>query len=346
MAGFTESALSKKLEDLNASQQSIQTLSLWLIHHRKHYATIVKTWIRELISADESRQLTLMYLANDVIQNSKKKGPEYGKQFGTVLKKAFEIMGGDACSEKTQKSLHRLLNIWEERGVYTKETIDEFKSALGYGKKGEKRNRDTSSPSKKKIKVREIKHKPVTVEKEPQTYVKNDEEGGKELHVTLSPVTDTIDPPEPEELIKALMDLENSASSDAAVREKIASLPPEVSDINLLARLEDRRMAESLLRQVNEAVNLLADYNARLVNEMSERKKVASLLRDFIQAQRGLLIQAENRSQECKEKLKKIYQVRNEVKSRLQNLPDLQQLPNVTGGLAPLPSVGDLFNVP
>lgn len=75
----------------------------------------------------------------------------------------------------------------------------------GYGKKGEKRNRDTSSPSKKKIKVREIKHKPVTVEKEPQTYVKNDEEGGKELHVTLSPVTDTIDPPEPEELIKALM---------------------------------------------------------------------------------------------------------------------------------------------
>lgn len=56
-------------------------------------------------------------------------------------------------------------------------------------------------------------------------------------------------------------------------------------------------MAESLLRQVNEAVNLLADYNARLVNEMSERKKVASLLRDFIQAQRGLLIQAENRSQ-------------------------------------------------
>lgn len=43
------------------------------------------------------------------------------------------------------------------------------------------------------------------VDKEPQTYVKDDEEGGKELHVTLSPVTDVIDPPEPEELIKALM---------------------------------------------------------------------------------------------------------------------------------------------
>lgn len=63
--------------------------------------------------------------------------------------------------------------------------------------------------------------------------------------------------------------------------------------------ITDRRMAETLLRQVNEAITLLSDYNSRLVNEMSERKKVASLLRDFIQSQRGLLIQAENRLQVC-----------------------------------------------
>lgn len=48
MAGFTESGLCKKLEDLNTSQHSIQTLSLWVIHHRKHYQTIVKTWMKEL----------------------------------------------------------------------------------------------------------------------------------------------------------------------------------------------------------------------------------------------------------------------------------------------------------
>lgn len=49
MSGFTEIALVKKLEDLNPSQQSIQTLSLWLIHHRKHHQNIVKTWYRELL---------------------------------------------------------------------------------------------------------------------------------------------------------------------------------------------------------------------------------------------------------------------------------------------------------
>lgn len=49
MAGFTEGAFVKKLAELNNSSQSIQTLSLWLIHHRKHHAQIVKSWYKELI---------------------------------------------------------------------------------------------------------------------------------------------------------------------------------------------------------------------------------------------------------------------------------------------------------
>ena len=48
MSGFTSEALEKKLSELNNSQQSIQTLSLWLIHHRKHNKLIVQTWYKEL----------------------------------------------------------------------------------------------------------------------------------------------------------------------------------------------------------------------------------------------------------------------------------------------------------
>lgn len=40
--------------------------------------------------AKSSRKLTFLYLANDVIQNSKKKGPEFTKDFEGVLV--------DACS--------------------------------------------------------------------------------------------------------------------------------------------------------------------------------------------------------------------------------------------------------
>lgn len=43
---------------------------------------------------------------------------------------------------------------------------------------------------------------------------------------------------QPEDLIKALMELENSASQDAVVREKIANLPAEVQDVSLLDKIE------------------------------------------------------------------------------------------------------------
>lgn len=49
--------------------------------------------------------------------------------------------------------------------------------------------------------------------------------------------------------------------------------------------------------------------------------------------------------QEYNAKLLKVKDVQKEIRSHLHNLPDLTQLPDVTGGLAPLPSAGDLFNI-
>lgn len=40
--------------------------------------------------------------------------------------------------------------------------------------------------------------------------------------------------------LQALLELESSASSDEAVRERIASLPPEVSEVQLLSKLEGK----------------------------------------------------------------------------------------------------------
>lgn len=49
--------------------------------------------------------------------------------------------------------------------------------------------------------------------------------------------------------------------------------------------------------------------------------------------------------QEYNAKLVKVKDVQKEIQNHLKNLPDLTQLPDVTGGLAPLPSAGDLFNI-
>ncbi|KAK2560831.1 Regulation of nuclear pre-mRNA domain-containing protein 1B [Acropora cervicornis] len=48
-------------------------------------------------------------------------------------------------------------------------------------------------------------------------------------------------------------------------------------------------------------------------------------------------------SLEYKAKQEKVQLVRQELKAHLENLPDLTKLPDLGGGLAPLPSAGDLF---
>lgn len=302
MSAFTESGLVKKLIELNPSQQSIQTVSLWVIHHRRHYKTIVPLWLREMKKVSQSKKLTFMYLANDVIQNSKKKGPEYGKEFGTLLVHAFKHIA-DACTgEDIFNRLDRILSIWEERGVYETKQIKEWFNALhsitttASGKLAEE-------GTKKTVKRKSEEEKPSggddTSPDKKQKKAKTETveiNGTVETHVTLSPhMPQECDPPEPEELIKVFQSLENSASSDAIVREKIANLPPEVSEISYLTKLSDKEAAIKLAVQVNDAVKLLNDYNVRLADEMVERKKLTVMLRDFQTEQNELLKHAEQR---------------------------------------------------
>ncbi|BET02936.1 DUF618 [Nesidiocoris tenuis] len=330
MAGFTEAVLQRKLDDLNESQQSIQTLSLWLIHHRKHHQLIIKTWAKEMSKGSEVQKLTLMYLANDVIQNSKKKGPEYTKEFIPVLMRAFQIIGSMATSPRTRQKLDRILQIWEERLVYDKKTVEEFRKIFHQNDDGDNNSPEIRSAKKRKNSV-----------------LDTSSNGSKDALDQSLPMSPTYlaanDPPDLEELQKALQDLETAASVDVAVREKISKLPPEVSEVKLLAKIEDKEQAMKLAERVNDAVELLQDYNQRLLQELEERKKVTQMLRDYAISQKQLLQQAENRLEEYKEKLIKVEQVRHEVVSHLSNLPDLKQLPDVTSGLAPLPAANDLF---
>lgn len=260
-----------------------------------------------------------MYLANDVIQNSKKKGPEFGNSFSTILPKAFKDISHKCSDDKTFNSLSRILNIWGERGVYDSSKIKEFtsnlkvtgsssstKSSGSSSSKNDKPKEESSSSSSRKRKA--------TDEHSANTSNGSDKKSSKvqtpskakilevngEKHVTLSPTQQPVgDPPEPEELIKMLESLEEAASSDAATREKITHLPPEVSSLDALSKLEDKEAAAKLHAKVNEAVQLLKDYNSRLAAEMNERNKLTVMLKDFQKEQQELLLQAEQRLEVC-----------------------------------------------
>jgi len=56
--------------------------------------------------------------ANDVVQNSKRKYPEFANEFGPVMKKVLENLALAKLDEKTIKSIARLLSIWQERSIF------------------------------------------------------------------------------------------------------------------------------------------------------------------------------------------------------------------------------------
>ncbi|KAM9260437.1 LOW QUALITY PROTEIN: regulation of nuclear pre-mRNA domain-containing protein 1B [Cariama cristata] len=323
MSSFSESALEKKLSELSNSQQSVQTLSLWLIHHRKHAGPIVSVWHRELRKAKSSRKLTFLYLANDVIQNSKRKGPEFTREFESVLV-GFSHVAREA-DEGCKKPLERLLNIWQERSVYGSEFIQQLKLSM----------EDSNSPQTK-----------VAEEKKSlkRTFQQIQEEEDDDYPGSYSPQDSSAGPLLVHRgLIKALQDLENAASGDATVRQKIASLPQEVQDVHYWRKLQTRGSRTSS-KTVDEACLLLAEYNGRLAAELEDRRQLARMLIEYTQNQKDVLTEKEKKLEEYKQKLARVTQVRKELKSHIQSLPDLSLLPNVTGGLAPLPSAGDLFS--
>ncbi|NWU67083.1 RPR1B protein, partial [Pterocles burchelli] len=332
MSSFSESALEKKLSELSNSQQSVQTLSLWLIHHRKHAGPIVSVWHRELRKAKSSRKLTFLYLANDVIQNSKRKGPEFTREFESVLVDAFSHVAREA-DEGCKKPLERLLNIWQERSVYGSEFIQQLKLSM----------EDSNSPQTKGncLCVSSVAEEKKSLKR---TFQQIQEEEDDDYPGSYSPQDPSAGPLLTEDLIKALQDLENAASGDATVRQKIASLPQEVQDVSLLEKITDKEAAERLSKTVDEACLLLAEYNGRLAAELEDRRQLARMLIEYTQNQKDVLMEKEKKLEEYKQKLARVTQVRKELKSHIQSLPDLSLLPNVTGGLAPLPSAGDLFS--
>ncbi|XP_070778264.1 regulation of nuclear pre-mRNA domain-containing protein 2a [Enoplosus armatus] len=109
---------------------SIQGLSTWCIENKKYHSLIVRHWIKCLKKSDAPQRLNLFYLANDVIQNCKRKNAiVYRTAFAEVLRDALLLVNFEG-DPKVIKSVERILSIWEDRGVYSGTLITELRSSL------------------------------------------------------------------------------------------------------------------------------------------------------------------------------------------------------------------------
>lgn len=330
MSGFSESSLSLKLGELNASAPSIQGVSLWLLHHRKHYQTSVKVWYRELGNTKNDRKLTMLYLANDVVQNAKKKYPEIPKEFGRVMKAVFSHLSALELGHKTEGSLERLLKIWRERQIFEKQVMLDIEKVWGQRqskRNGKSRSRppSLSPPPKKKERTNSPKPSSSPTKEALEDLFSDSEDPSSQVkdHNSNCDINGRTSPPDSEDLVSALQQLEASASSDASVRERIARLPPELADVASLEKMSSEEQAREQLGQLDAASSLLVEYNNRLQEELKDRTRVGKMIREFLSAQKDLLAQAEERLEVYRDKLDKVNLLRKELEAHLASLPDI-----------------------
>lgn len=120
-------SLTKKLKNVANTQDSIPMFSLWIIHHKVHYKLIVDTWLNIMKSSKPKHRLTLLYLANDVIQSCRRKKADVFKDyFGTVMPEAIALLRDKAITSGVERVLH----IWSSRKIYDIEIIDQLHAAL------------------------------------------------------------------------------------------------------------------------------------------------------------------------------------------------------------------------
>ena len=60
-------------------------LSHWCIFHRKKARLVVETWDKQVRDVAKDQQTPLLYLANDILQNSRRRGGEFVTEFWRIL---------------------------------------------------------------------------------------------------------------------------------------------------------------------------------------------------------------------------------------------------------------------
>ncbi|XP_065276215.1 regulation of nuclear pre-mRNA domain-containing protein 2 isoform X2 [Emys orbicularis] len=139
-AGALEASLDRKFQSVTNTMESIQGLSSWCLENKRHHNTIVYHWMKWLRRSAFPHRLNLFYLANDVIQNCKRKNAiVFRDTFAEVLPEAAALVKDPSVS----KSIERIFKIWEDRNVYPEETIVALKEALSTTFKTQKQLKET-----------------------------------------------------------------------------------------------------------------------------------------------------------------------------------------------------------
>ncbi|ROW08975.1 hypothetical protein VMCG_02758 [Cytospora schulzeri] len=140
---YNDDAVLARLSALNESHDSIATAAQWIMFHRRHADRTVQIWLQKLKESPSTRRLNLVYLANEVTQQSKARHKDdFPLAFAPVMAEAIATAYKGATPD-VQNKLRRVVEVWRDRGVFEvsvqsniEARIDDLDKARGAGKSG------------------------------------------------------------------------------------------------------------------------------------------------------------------------------------------------------------------
>ncbi|OLL22843.1 UPF0400 protein [Neolecta irregularis DAH-3] len=136
-ANFSADLVTSKLSNLNDTQEGITSVAQWILFHRRHANAIVPVWMQCLQEASSSRKLNLMYLANEVAQQSKaRKRDDFINAFNPeVIVTAMETVFRQGSND-LQGKVKRVVDVWRQRQVFPADTLQRIDETIALMDKG------------------------------------------------------------------------------------------------------------------------------------------------------------------------------------------------------------------
>lgn len=130
---FNERVFQEKLKQLNSTQESIETIANWCLFHRRNAQAVVTIWKQHLMGCETAQKLPMLYLANDILQKSRRRGSEFVEAFWPIMPPALAHASYECCND-TRVKLRRLVSVWEERLVFgTSTDMNVLRNAIDSG---------------------------------------------------------------------------------------------------------------------------------------------------------------------------------------------------------------------
>ncbi|KAF2139115.1 uncharacterized protein K452DRAFT_360834 [Aplosporella prunicola CBS 121167] len=127
---YTDDAVKAKLSALNETQEGIVTVAQWIMFHRRHAERTSQLWLQRLKDSTPNKRLSLIYLANEVVQQSKaRRKTEFVVAYSTIIVEATSLAYKGATHDVQQK-IRRVIEVWRQRGIFEVPIQDQVEKSL------------------------------------------------------------------------------------------------------------------------------------------------------------------------------------------------------------------------